>query len=464
MGSCLRRGIISLLIVCLCLTLPAQSLAFFFGGVTIKDEKEMGRKFDATIRAKLPVIDDPEVSQYVEQLLAKLVKTLPPQPFTFKSTVILNNTMNAFAVPGGYVYVLTGLIMRFESEAQLAGVLAHELAHVTQRHVASRMERAQYTTFGSLLLAIAGVALGGPGGGALAVGAMGAGQSAMLNYSRMDESEADQIGLQYICKAGIDPRGMVEAFKVLRQKSRMSGSSIPTYLSTHPAIGDRITGLAARIEHLPQAMRTRRTDNHRFLRVQTLLWARYGDTDAALQRFSKNDALSLMGRGIVYARLNKVSQAQAAFQKALTQAPRDSLILREAGAFHYRKGNLRESEQLLTQALALSPSDYMASFYLGRLLADSGNPAKAMENYRDVLRKVPEESEVHEAYARALNAHGEPARAFVHLTLAAIYTGDKKKAEQYFNKAKGLAKTAEDQRRFKSLEKTYSEYKTLWKR
>ncbi|MCR5814140.1 MAG: M48 family metalloprotease [Desulfovibrio sp.] len=464
MGSRLRQVLLALLLTITCLSVPVEVYAFFFGGVTIKDEKEMGRKFDATIRAKLPVIDDPEVSLYVESLLTRLVKTLPPQPFTFKSTVILNNTMNAFAVPGGYVYILTGLIMRFESEAQLAGVLAHELAHVTQRHVASRLERAQYTTFGSLLLAVAGVVLGGPGGGALAVGAMGAGQSAMLNYSRMDESEADQIGLQYICKAGLDPKGMVEAFKVLRQKSRMSGSNIPTYLSTHPAIGDRITGLSARIEHLPREIKLRKGDNTRFLRVQTLLWARYGDAQAALQRFSQNDALSLMGRGIVLARQNSVAKAQEAFSQALAAAPSDSLILREAGAFHYRKGNLRESEILLRRALAITPSDYMASFYLARLLADSGDSAKAIDYFREVLRKVPEESEVHQAYARALNGQGQTARAFVHMTLAAIYAGDKKKAEQYFNKAKGLARNSEDKRKVDQLEKVYTEYKTLWKR
>ncbi len=181
---------------------PASARAFFFGGVSIKDEQEMGRKFDVMVRSSLPVVEDPEVSQYVKNLLERLVKALPPQPFRFKATVVLHNSLNAFAVPGGYVFVFTGMIMNLEREEELAGVLAHELAHVTQRHVAARLERAQYLTVGSLLLAIAGVAAGGPGGGALAMGAMGAGQSAMLNYSRVDETEADHLGLQYMIAAG----------------------------------------------------------------------------------------------------------------------------------------------------------------------------------------------------------------------------------------------------------------------
>ena len=143
------------------LLLPLTARAFFFGGVSLKDEKEMGHKFDVAIRSSLPMVDDPEVSNYVDGLVRRLVKAIPPQPFTFTSGVILHNAMNAFAIPGGHVYVFTGLIMNFEDESQLAGVLSHELAHVTQRHVASRLERAQYLSVGSLLLAIAGVAVGG---------------------------------------------------------------------------------------------------------------------------------------------------------------------------------------------------------------------------------------------------------------------------------------------------------------
>ncbi|MCR4667267.1 MAG: M48 family metalloprotease [Desulfovibrio sp.] len=456
--------LLAAILAILLLMAPGRALAFFFGGVTIKDEKEMGQKFDTTIRAKLPVIDDPEVHLYVSGLVSRLVATLPPQPYSFTSTVILNNAMNAFAVPGGYIYVLTGLIMNFSSEEELAGVIGHELAHVTQRHVASRLERAQFTTFGSLLLALAGIALGGPGGGALAVGAMGAGQSAMLNYSRMDETEADQIGLQYICRAGINPSGMVEAFKKLRQKSRMQGSAIPTYLSTHPAIGDRITGLSARIQHLPAHIRNARTDNSRFLRVQTLLWARYGDSDAAMHRFSKNDGLSLMGRGIVQSRRNNIPLAKRYFDEAIRLAPNDPLVLREAGAFHYRKGDLSRSRALLTKALSIAPRDYMASFYYGRLLEEDGQHAGAIDCYRDVLRFVPKESEVHDAYALSLSRLGRNGEAYIHMTLGAIYRGDKKKAEQYIAKTRTLCRTSSEKQQLQRLENVYSEYKTLWKR
>jgi predicted Zn-dependent protease len=458
------RRVMALLVLLLFLTaqlvaVPAQ--AFFFGGVTIKDEKEMGHKFDVMVRSNMGIVEDPEVSLYVNQIVDRLVKTLPPQPFNFKAAVILHNALNAFAVPGGYVYVFTGLIMNLEKEEDLAGVLAHELAHVTQHHVASRLERAQFVTLGSLLLAIAGVAVGGSSGGAIAVGALGAGQSAMLNYSRIDETEADQIGLQYLVAAGYPPQGMVDGFKVLRQKSWMSGTNVPTYLSTHPAIGDRINGLQARIQGMGKSVQGRKQDNKRFTRVKTLLWARYGDEQAAQQRFSGKDGLSCMGRGIVLARINRVTEANKAFDEALAASPNDPLVLREAGAFHYRKGDMSRADGLLRQAMRLDPRDYMASFFYARMLDETGRQAQASQYYKEVLRYVPEDAEVHEAYARSLGKTGDSAGAYIHMAYSALYSNNKKQAERFFNQAKALSGKA-NPRDFQKLEAAYKERKEIW--
>lgn len=458
------RRVMALLVLLLFLAaqlvaVPAQ--AFFFGGVTIKDEKEMGHKFDVMVRSNMGVVEDPEVSLYVNQIVDRLVKTLPPQPFNFKAAVILHNALNAFAVPGGYVYVFTGLIMNLEKEEDLAGVLAHELAHVTQHHVASRLERAQFVTLGSLLLAIAGVAVGGSSGGAIAVGALGAGQSAMLNYSRIDETEADQIGLQYLVAAGYPPQGMVDGFKVLRQKSWMSGANVPTYLSTHPAIGDRINGLQARIQGMGKSVQGRTQDNKRFTRVKTLLWARYGDEQAAQQRFSGKDGLSCMGRGIVLARINRVNEANKAFDEALAASPNDPLVLREAGAFHYRKGDMSRADGLLRQAMRLDPRDYMASFFYARMLDETGRQAQAAQYYKEVLRYVPEDAEVHEAYARSLGKTGDSAGAYIHMAYSALYSNNKKQAERFFNQAKALSGKA-NPRDFQKLEAAYKERKEIW--
>lgn len=465
-GAFFRYALILLLIPLLIFSPPlaASGNAFFLGGVSLKDEKEIGRKFDVMMRSWLPMIEDPEVSQYVSGLLKKLVKAIPPQPFEFRAAVAKHNAINAFAAPGGYVCIFSGLLMNFDNEAQVAGVLAHELSHVTQRHMASRMERAQFLTIGSLLVAIAGIAIGGPAGAAAAMGAAGASQSAMLNYSRLDESEADNLGMQYLMAAGYPPAGMVDGFKVLRQKSWLSGTSVPTYLSTHPAIGDRVNSLSARISAMPKNKQNIAYDNSRFKRAQTLLWGRYGDEHIALRRFTGKDAISLMGKGMVLSRQNRIQQAREAFDAALAASPNDPLVLREAGIFHYRKGDLPKAEQLLASALQKDRNDYMAGFFLARCLDDTGRPKQAINQYREVLRHVPQEPDVHEAFARCLGNNGDQAGAYIHMAYAAIYGNNKKLAKRHFEQAKKLAEKSSRKRDFQKLENVYKERKEIWEK
>lgn len=447
--------------------LAAPAHAFLgLGSFGIKDEKELGRKFEVLIRSQLPLVEDPEVTQYIKSIVSRLAKGIPPQPFDFTSGVILHNSLNAFAVPGGHVFVFTGLLMNMDNEAELAGVLAHEMAHVTQRHVASRMDRGKMLTIGSLLLAIAGIAAGGAGGAAMAAGAMGAGQAAMLNYSRIDENEADHMGYQYLIAAGYPLQGMVTGFQKIRKKSWMSGSSMPAYLSTHPELGDRVNGIQARIQSAPAAVRNRTLDNSQFLRVKALLWARYGDEATALQMFSSakpTDCLAKMGKGIVLARQNKVNEANTAFEQALSCGPSDPLIMREAGIFHFRKGDMNRASTLLRAAIQKDSRDYMARFFYARLLDETGRPRDAHPYFEDVLRALPEDQEVHTAYGRSLGESGKPFEAFLHFAYSALYANDKKRTEKFYNQTKSHVKTPEQQRLLDRFNTRYAERKEIWK-
>ncbi len=455
---------LTLCLLCLHIfVLPAHAF-FNFGQFGIKDEKELGQKFEVLIRSQLPLVEDPEVVLYVANIVEKLNKVIPPQPFPFRSGIVLHNSLNAFAVPGGNIFVFTGLIMQLESEAELAGILAHEMAHVTQRHVAARMERAQVLSLASLLAAIAGVALGGAGGSALAVGALGAGQSAMLNYSRIDESEADDIGYQYMVAAGYPPAGMAGGFEKIRAKSMMTSSrSVPTYLSTHPEIGSRITSVMAKVHSGPKEYVSRKINNTKFRRVQTLLWARYGTPQAAHHRFEKDTSpLALMGRGMVYAREHNIPNATAAFDKALAAAPKDALIQREAGIFHYGKGDMQRAETLLTTAMRLDPRDYMAQFFYARLLDETGRAAKAEPYYKEVLRIIPQDQEVHAAYARSLGRTGQEFKAYLHLAYSSLYANNKRKTKQYYERAQSLATSPSHNTELTRFDKRYKERKEIW--
>ncbi len=444
-------------------TAPAHAF-FGFGDFGIAEEKEMGRKFEVLIRSQLPLVEDPEISLYVKSIVNRLSKAIPPQPFNFTSGVILHNSLNAFAVPGGHLFIFTGLIMQLDNEAELAGIMAHEMAHITKRHVAARIERGKYLTLASLLAAVAGVLVGGEGGSAIMAGALGAGQSAMLNYSRMDETEADDIGYQYLTAAGYPPIAMAGGFKKISEKSIMSGGgNVPTYLSTHPEIGARITSVVAKAKSGPQALNKRKVDNRHFKRVQTLLWARYGTIQAAKHRFNaENNALATMGSAMLLARENKVNDASLTFDKALKASPNDPLILREAGAFHYRKGDTSRAETLLTTAMRLDPRDYMAQFFYARLLDETGRTLNAAPFYQEVLRILPEDQEVHAAYARSLGRSGKQFEAYLHLAYSALYKNDKRKTKQYIDQARGKAKTSSNTAALARFDNKYKERQAIW--
>lgn len=445
---------------------PAEA-AFPFNKFGIKDEQELGRRFDVLVRSRLPLVEDPEVKLYVKSIVDRLAAALPPQPFPFTVNVLLHNSMNAFAVPGGYVFVHTGLLTELEHESELAGVLAHELAHVTQRHVANRIERAQTTSLLSMVGALAGAFLGGGGNskGAVMVGSMAAGQAAMLNYSRMDENEADEMGLQYLIAAGYNPRGLQGSFEKIRKKQWDSGITIPTYLSTHPDVGSRVNEINARIRGLPASVRTRADQDTRFKRVQTLVRARYSDPAVAARHFARaepGDCLALMGRGILAERRNRMQEAAEAFDKAIACSPQDALIRREAGSFYYNKGDPR-AERLLLDALTVDPDDAMAQYYYARLLSDKGDKAGAHRYFEKLLRYVPEDAEVHYHYGRSLGEAGDLFGANLHLAYSALYRNDKRKTESRLRQAKGAARTPEQNDRLKRFEAVYAERRTYWK-
>ena len=163
------------LVCCVLMFLPARMFAGF-GEFTIRDELELARKFDLVIETRFPVVHDPQITGYVRSLVDRLVAAMPPQPFPIKVTVVRNGSMNAFASAAGHITVFTGLMANLDGEDELASVIAHELAHVSERHIAKSIEKNQLIGAGSLLGILAGVLVGsqtkGDGGEVLAIGAM----------------------------------------------------------------------------------------------------------------------------------------------------------------------------------------------------------------------------------------------------------------------------------------------------
>ena len=454
----------SVLVLLLCLPAP---IAHAFWEFTVKDEAELGKKFNILVKSQLPLVQDPEITAYIDDLVARLAKTMPPQPFPFTASVVRHNAINAFATPGGYVFVFTGLILAMNHEAELAGVLAHEMAHVTQRHIASRIQKGRMVSILSIVGALAGAFMGGEGGSAAMAGSMAAGQAAMLSYSRTDENEADQVGMNYLTKAGFNPQGMGGAFKVLGRKQIMMGSKIPSYYSTHPDINQRADDMAQRVARLPEAQRKKPDNDARFMRIQTLVRGRYSDPDTAERAFAKQlekgpNALALMGQGILWSRLNRINDATAAFAKAMELAPKDELIIREAGRFHYTKGNRDQGVALLRRAVDMDSKDIMARYYLARVQGDEGKLNEAIENTRLVLRVVPEDVELHEMLARLHGQNNQMFLAYLHMAYAALYSNNKTKTAQLYEKLNGMPRQAEEKNQLERFHTSYKERREFW--
>jgi predicted Zn-dependent protease len=249
--------------LCMALLLPAMSARadglpdlgeLERSGLSVPAERRLGEKIMLEIRRDPAYVNDPEITDYINQLgqqLAGQVETVR-QPFEF--FVVRDAMLNAFALPGGYVGVHTGLILAARSESELAGVLAHEISHVTQSHLVrlfGNQSSAQLTSLLSLAVAL----LAARSNPDVAVGAAMAGQAAViqnqLNYSRDFEREADRLGLDLMEKAGYDTRGMGSFFERMLQFGRLYENNAPGYLRTHPLTTERITDMENRIAQRP---------------------------------------------------------------------------------------------------------------------------------------------------------------------------------------------------------------------
>jgi predicted Zn-dependent protease len=217
-------------------------------------ERRLGESIMRDIRWRDPAyLDDPEIEEYVNRLGRRLLAAGTEASQDFDFFVIRDATLNAFALPGGYIGLHTGLILAAESESELASVLGHEIAHVTQRHIAQMFGKQSQTSMvmlASLLVAV----LAARSNSQISEAALAAGQAgaiqAQLGYTRDFEREADRLGLQKLESAGFDVRGMPGFFERLQRASRLYENNAPSYLRTHPLTGERIADMENRVAQM----------------------------------------------------------------------------------------------------------------------------------------------------------------------------------------------------------------------
>jgi predicted Zn-dependent protease len=218
--------------------------------ISQQQEVQMGQEYAQQINAQLPIVQDPEINRYVNVLGDSIARLTNRRDLDWQFFIVDSKEVNAFAVPGGFVYVNRGLIERADQMDELAGVLGHEIGHVVRRHTVKQMEKAQGANVGvTLACVLTSICNSQVAGAAINV----VGGAVFARFSRQDEAEADQEGFNNVVRAGVSPVGMVTMFRKLLEERKARPGSVESMFLTHPLEEDRIQAVQALINQLPPA-------------------------------------------------------------------------------------------------------------------------------------------------------------------------------------------------------------------
>ena len=383
-------------------------------------EGQLGRSVMLQLRNAGVVVDDPLLNEYVQSIGAEIASHANNGSHSFRFFVINDDRINAFAMPGGYIGLHTGLILASENESELAGVIAHEVSHVTQRHIARSLYDAQRTSIVSMAAMLAAVLLGAAAdmpGDAL-VGVVSASQAAALqrqiNYTRSHEHEADRVGIEVLARAGYDPNAMATFFEKISRRYGFAGQEVPEILQTHPVTSTRIAEARDRARRLPQ---NRRENSISYelakARIEVLSNAdpraalrsmeAKPDQDSAPVRYGKALALGLLGRH---------DEAERTFRELVRENPGVIAYRIGLGEALAASGSREQVLQVFADAVRLFPRNVPLTVSYAEALIDAGRPEEAHRVLLDLLNNVPPTPAQIRLIARAANAEGDTLNAY----------------------------------------------------
>jgi predicted Zn-dependent protease len=361
-------------------------------GPSEDEETKISREFRHEAKKFLKFVNDPEVERYVDRIGRRILAATGPQSFDYRFFVVEEDQLNAFSVPGGSIYIYTGLIERAKNTDELAGVLGHEITHAKNHHMA----RASGPDAISILSLLAMVALAKTGSGAQAAGMVGQAVSAtrQLAFSRQLEMEADTLGTRYMAAAGYDPKGTIEFLKILDQERALNPVDVPAYILSHPISQERIANAELVVKSLGQTQ-PRPDDPTALKKVQIVIRMDRANRDDVVHEYEKlvkqaphnPELLYLLG----YAQQHQgqLSEARINYEQARKIWPENAGLQRDLGRLYGEIGDFANARTAFEQSLATEPNEPLTYLYLGEMLEKSGDLRSAVGSYLNAQNLAP---------------------------------------------------------------------------
>jgi len=425
------------------LTIMLSCAQYGFAAFTLEDERKLGKEFYDKLDQNNFLIKDRQLNDYITKIGNLVLAQSTKAPFNYTFSIVNSSAINAFATPGGYIYIHKGLIAAVDTEAELAGVIAHELAHANARHVASIIEKSTRLSIATMAAILAAAFLGGGGDAAAAVAAfsMAGASSLTLKYQREHEEEADRLGITYLSQAGYNPGASVSFLRLIKRHEFLS-KSIPSYLRTHPGTDERIFYLEGLIlTQYTHAGKDQIIGN--LTRMQALvplstaeLNVRQRQLNSALAKEPSNIDL-LYALALTEDRLGQTAAALNRLQKALSLSPQDSDVLKNIGLIHLKMGNAEQARANLQKAADIDPRDEEIKLALGKANFVLGNYREALGNFMSVKTVLAGGEDINYHIAMAYGKMGSQGESHYHFGLHFKKGGKTQSALFHFREALG---------------------------
>lgn len=410
------------------------ALAQVAAAMPITMERKLGEEFVDQARHHMPLIDDYELVSLVREIGNNLVATLGTQPFDYEFFVVRDDSLNAFAVPGGKVFVHAGLIARANSIDELAGVMGHEIGHAHAHHAVRQQQKGQLASYASVLGIF--LAVINP---VLAQAALAAGQGQQLKYQRDFEREADFLGIEYTRKAGYDPAAMLGLLRKINAEQQLNPTRVPPYFLSHPLTGERLAYLETALGKNEWQIDKRPT-SWRFQRAQAIARGSAQTRQQAVPDYERRLALASQPErgealeliGVLMTHGDDYVLARD-FLKEAEKAGRT--VDRELGRAYLRKGKYEEARAHLERAAAAHPDDWNVLADLAELYYQIGEYDRSVEYYERSMKLYSWLPRIRRSFARALNKAGRTGAAFYRYAEAAEFEGQQRPALDYYRRA-----------------------------